>query len=87
MPMARAASTCIPPFLESHTALTAPTNCPPASRYAGDANGKGGIYNFVTKRGLCHGHSSKISWTQVRLDLYLYLYLYFHLHLAGEIAF
>lgn len=33
--------------------------------YAGDANGKGGIYNFVTKRGLCHGKNSKISWTQV----------------------
>lgn len=33
--------------------------------YAGDENGKGGIYNFVTKRGLCQGHHSKISWTQV----------------------
>lgn len=33
--------------------------------YAGDENGKGGIYNFVTKRGLCKGHNSKISWTQV----------------------
>lgn len=33
--------------------------------YAGDANGKGGIYNFVTKRGLCSGRHSKISWTQV----------------------
>jgi Fe-S cluster assembly protein SufB len=33
--------------------------------YAGDAEGKGGIYNFVTKRGLCQGHHSKISWTQV----------------------
>ncbi len=33
--------------------------------YAGDAEGKGGIYNFVTKRGLCRGHRSKISWTQV----------------------
>jgi Fe-S cluster assembly protein SufB len=33
--------------------------------YAGDENGKGGIYNFVTKRGLCAGVSSKISWTQV----------------------
>jgi Fe-S cluster assembly protein SufB len=33
--------------------------------YAGDANGKGGIYNFVTKRGLCQGEDSKISWTQV----------------------
>jgi Fe-S cluster assembly protein SufB len=33
--------------------------------YAGDENGKGGIYNFVTKRGLCKGVSSKISWTQV----------------------
>jgi Fe-S cluster assembly protein SufB len=33
--------------------------------YAGDENGKGGIYNFVTKRGLCQGKDSKISWTQV----------------------
>lgn len=33
--------------------------------YPGDKNGKGGIYNFVTKRGLCAGDSSKISWTQV----------------------
>jgi Fe-S cluster assembly protein SufB len=33
--------------------------------YAGDENGKGGIYNFVTKRGLCQGKNSKISWTQV----------------------
>ncbi|NER95715.1 MAG: Fe-S cluster assembly protein SufB [Symploca sp. SIO1B1] len=33
--------------------------------YAGDKNGKGGIYNFVTKRGLCKGVNSKISWTQV----------------------
>ncbi|MDP4594133.1 MAG: Fe-S cluster assembly protein SufB [Beijerinckiaceae bacterium] len=33
--------------------------------YPGDSNGKGGIYNFVTKRGDCRGHRSKISWTQV----------------------
>ena len=33
--------------------------------FAGDKNGKGGIYNFVTKRGLCAGKNSKISWTQV----------------------
>jgi Fe-S cluster assembly protein SufB len=33
--------------------------------YPGDAQGKGGIYNFVTKRGLCKGKNSKISWTQV----------------------
>jgi len=33
--------------------------------YAGDENGVGGIYNFVTKRGLCEGQRSKISWTQV----------------------
>ncbi len=33
--------------------------------YAGDKEGKGGIYNFVTKRGLCDGARSKISWTQV----------------------
>jgi Fe-S cluster assembly protein SufB len=33
--------------------------------YAGDESGKGGIYNFVTKRGACRGVNSKISWTQV----------------------
>lgn len=33
--------------------------------YPGDKNGKGGIYNFVTKRGICKGKNSKISWTQV----------------------
>ena len=33
--------------------------------YPGDAEGKGGIYNFVTKRGACRGNDSKISWTQV----------------------
>jgi len=35
--------------------------------YAGDAAGKGGIYNFVTKRGKCAGRASKISWTQVEV--------------------
>ena len=33
--------------------------------YPGDKQGKGGVYNFVTKRGDCRGHHSKISWTQV----------------------
>src|SRR5215470_5564392 len=33
--------------------------------YPGDKEGKGGIYNFVTKRGLCKGDNSKISWTQL----------------------
>lgn len=33
--------------------------------YPGDKEGKGGVYNFVTKRGLCKGNNSKISWTQV----------------------
>jgi Fe-S cluster assembly protein SufB len=33
--------------------------------YPGDKEGKGGIYNFVTKRGICQGKNSKISWTQV----------------------
>jgi len=35
--------------------------------YSGDAEGRGGIYNFVTKRGLCKGRNSKISWTQVEV--------------------
>jgi len=35
--------------------------------YAGDAEGRGGIYNFVTKRGHCRGANSKISWTQVEV--------------------
>ncbi|MEN8811397.1 MAG: Fe-S cluster assembly protein SufB [Flavobacteriales bacterium] len=33
--------------------------------YPGDKDGKGGIFNFVTKRGICEGYKSKISWTQV----------------------
>lgn len=33
--------------------------------YPGDKNGKGGIYNFVTKRGICDGNNAKLSWTQV----------------------
>ena len=33
--------------------------------YPGDKNGKGGVFNFVTKRGMCRGNNSKISWTQV----------------------
>lgn len=33
--------------------------------YSGDAEGRGGVYNFVTKRGLCRGDYSKLSWTQV----------------------
>lgn len=33
--------------------------------YPGDKEGKGGVYNFVTKRGICYGDNSKISWTQV----------------------
>jgi Fe-S cluster assembly protein SufB len=33
--------------------------------YPGDKDGKGGIYNFVTKRGVCRGNNAKISWTQV----------------------
>ncbi|MHC1779909.1 MAG: Fe-S cluster assembly protein SufB [Bacteroidales bacterium] len=33
--------------------------------YPGDASGKGGIYNFVTKRGICKGENSKLSWAQV----------------------
>ncbi|MDE6487032.1 MAG: Fe-S cluster assembly protein SufB [Muribaculaceae bacterium] len=33
--------------------------------YAGDTEGRGGVYNFVTKRGLCRGYASKLSWTQV----------------------
>ena len=35
--------------------------------YSGNEDGVGGIYNFVTKRGLCHGANSKISWTQACL--------------------
>ena len=37
--------------------------------YPGDAEGVGGIYNFVTKRALCHGANSKVSWTQVHTFL------------------
>ena len=41
--------------------------------YPGDENGVGGIYNFVTKRGLCKGNHSHISWTQVETGLSHYL--------------
>ncbi len=41
--------------------------------YPGDENGKGGIYNFVTKRGMCNGDHSKISWTQVETGSCYYL--------------
>ena len=37
--------------------------------YPGNKEGKGGIYNFVTKRGACRGVKSKISWTQIELSL------------------
>lgn len=33
--------------------------------YPGDREGKGGIYNFVTKRGICRGENARLSWTQV----------------------
>lgn len=42
--------------------------------YPGDAEGKGGIYNFVTKRALCHGANSKVSWTQVLIIAALLLF-------------
>jgi FeS assembly protein SufB len=49
--------------------------------YPGDKNGKGGIYNFVTKRGLCAGRKSKISWTQVETGYHLEVP---ELHLEGR---
>ena len=45
--------------------LLLPPLLPVCYRYAGDEEGRGGIYNFVTKRGICLGERSKISWTQV----------------------
>ncbi len=39
--------------------------------YPGDIEGKGGIYNFVTKRGLCEGENSKITWTQVETGSFI----------------
>ena len=41
--------------------------------YPGNKEGKGGIYNFVTKRGICAGNNSKISWTQVETGSCYYL--------------
>ena len=41
--------------------------------YPGDKNGKGGIYNFVTKRGICKGDNSKLSWAQVETGSGRYL--------------
>ena len=46
------------------------SNCPKLVSW--DKNGKGGIYNFVTKRGHCKGDRSKISWTQVETDQQLH---------------
>ena len=62
------------PFVQLHAAvveLSAGTNAEikystVQNWYAGNEDGVGGIYNFVTKRGLCHGAHAKISWTQVR---------------------
>ena len=54
--------------------------------YAGDEEGVGGIYNFVTKRGLCHGAGSHISWTQARLRTTLMRFApaTMCMHVAGE---
>lgn len=55
-----------PTYINPTTTIYHPR--PPAPcRYAGDEDGRGGIYNFVTKRGICLGDHSKISWTQVSL--------------------
>lgn len=52
--------------VEIHTAKNAEVKYSTIQNwYPGDKNGKGGIYNFVTKRGICYGDNSKISWTQV----------------------
>ena len=51
--------------------------------YPGDKDGKGGIYNFVTKRGLCAGRASKITWTQVETGSAI-TWKYPELHPAGR---
>ena len=51
--------------------------------YPGDENGKGGIYNFVTKRGLCKGKNSRISWTQVETGSAI-TWKYPELHFTGR---
>ena len=59
-------TSCTPPWSSSSRSTTPRSNTPPC-RIGGRAirSGKGGIYNFVTKRGDCRGRRSKISWTQV----------------------
>ena len=51
--------------------------------YPGDKDGKGGIYNFVTKRGMCAGRGSKITWTQVETGSAI-TWKYPELHPAGR---
>src|SRR3546814_12979776 len=51
--------------------------------YPGNAEGKGGIYNFVTKRGLCQGKNSTVSWTQVETGSAI-TWKYPSCELAGE---
>ena len=51
--------------------------------YPGDADGKGGIYNFVTKRAACRGARSKVSWTQVETGSAI-TWKYPSLHPAGR---
>eukprot|EP00198_Chlamydomonas_reinhardtii_P011377 XP_001700714.1 iron-sulfur cluster assembly protein [Chlamydomonas reinhardtii] len=59
-------TSCTPRWWSCTATKTQRSNTAPyRTGYAGDVNGKGGIYNFVTKRGLCSGSHSKISWTQV----------------------
>jgi Fe-S cluster assembly protein SufB len=59
-------TSCTPPVVEliAHTDATIKYSTV-QNWYPGDKNGKGGIYNFVTKRGICKGDRSKITWTQV----------------------
>ena len=54
--------------------------------YSGNEEGVGGIYNFVTKRGLCHGNDSKISWTQVWAQFLLRASSVLHMHLVLNLA-
>ncbi len=59
-------TSCTPPW-SNWSRWTMPRSSirPSRTGIPGDENGKGGIYNFVTKRALCQGDRSKISWTQV----------------------
>ena len=65
-PQRDTASACMPPWSRSSSLEDAEIKYSTVQNwYPGDENGKGGIYNFVTKRADCRGDRAKVMWTQV----------------------